>query len=146
MKPKNLTCDATSQTNIEVNFIQISSSRWNGMPIGYKVFWKSLLQLEDKETFEVESFNSTSINVNNAEDGSVSYTIIVMDLEIFTNYSIIVGAYNSEGVGRLARVYCRTHEGGSLIILMITGTCRGGRSIKATCLSVILTRARPQIQ
>ena len=119
LEPKDLKCDALNQTHIEVNFTQIEYIRWNGVPIGYKVFWGSMLQLEDKEIFQVVNFNSTSLNVHNVEEPSFQYTITIMDLEIFTNYSIIVGAYNGEGIGKLARVYCRTQEGGNFFLFMI---------------------------
>ena len=118
--PGNLRCQATSQTQIEVRFRQIPIGKWNGVPNGYNVFYKSLLQLEDKESFLVENFNSTSTNAHSTTDSSTEYTVTISELEIFTNYSLVVGAYNNEGVGKLARVYCRTHEGGNYFMFLVT--------------------------
>jgi len=51
------------------------------------------------------------VHINFTEQGNQSYLVVLKDLDVFTNYSIIAAAYSSAGVGSLRQIFWRTDQG-----------------------------------
>ena len=107
--------EASGRHTIDFNIRKINPINWNGFPVGYRVYYQSLLKINShldlKNLTSVESTHPMHVNFRtNSTD--FSQALSLTGLEVFTNYSLIVGAYNSKGVGPLRQIFWRTNQGG----------------------------------
>ena len=109
---------ASQRNSLEVTLAEIDTTSWNGVPLGYRIYFQSVLKLEQPGNLLVDYVEGSydhvnfTVNVNFTESGNLSYPIILQNLDVFTNYSIIAGAYSSPGVGPLRQIFWRTNQGG----------------------------------
>eukprot|EP00795_Rhopilema_esculentum_P012024 gene12024-2609_t len=98
------------RTSIKFNIIAISMTSWSGFPIGYRVYYQSLLNLSLPILLnDTDAIAATHLHINITDYPNVHGEL--NSLEDFTNYSIIACAYNSFGVGPMTQVFNRTMQG-----------------------------------
>ena len=101
-------------------------SSWNGNQIGFRVFHESLLKLNS-----INGSNLTEVQLthNNTDYlfppfTEAAVTLTINDLDVFTNYSLVVGAMTGAGVGAIDQIFCRTAEGGMCFSMPLFVTSR----------------------
>ena len=96
----------------------ISNVFWNGRPVGYRIYYQSLLKLNSPVNLtDMNQIRQTHQHMNFT---NFNQSVVAVDgLEVFTNYSLIVCAYNSYGEGPVTQIFERTHEGGRLCCIII---------------------------
>ena len=113
---------ASQRDRLEVTLTEIPTTTWNGVPLGYRVYYQSVLKLKNPGSLEMPYVTSTynhinfTVNVNFTERGNFSYPIVLKNLEVFSNYSILAAAYSGAGVGPFMQVFWRTNQGGIALL------------------------------
>ena len=113
---------ASQRHSLEVTLTEIATKSWNGVPVGYRIYFQSVLKLEQPVNLLVDYIKGSyhhvnfTVNVNFTERGNLSYPIVLRNLDVFTNYSIVAGAYSRAGVGPLRQIFWRTNQGGKVFL------------------------------
>ena len=117
-KAPAISVNASQRQSLDLILAEIDTLSWNAVPRGYRIYYQSLLKLEEASNLTTDYIEGNYdhvdfiVNVNFTEQGNQSYLIILKDLDVFTNYSIIASAYSSVGVGSLRQIFWRTDQGG----------------------------------
>ena len=102
------------RTAFYVRISRIHITTWNGIPLGYRVYYQSLLKLNSSvDPNDIQQIEATHDHKNFTNFTEIDIKNLVIDgLEDFTNYSIIATAYTSHGAGPGTQVFNRTMQGG----------------------------------
>lgn len=82
------------------------------MPIGYRLYYQSMQYLEDPLNLTASYLEKNYDHINVSVEYNFNQHIAISQLEVFTNYSIAVAAYNRAFVGPAKRIFWRTNQGG----------------------------------
>ena len=104
--PKILSVETVNQTNLTVTFKHIIVPYWNGYLEGYRLLYQPVYKLNLSLTRQnnVSEYNSIDLSKKKSV-----YTI--NGLQMFTNYSLLLGGRTSKGLGRTCEAFGRTAEG-----------------------------------
>lgn len=91
-KPQNIKIDPTSQTTLRVTWKAPPRSEWNGEILGYYVGYK-LTNSNGSYYFEEVKYSM--------EEGK-EYSLELTNLKTYTQYSVIIQAYNKVGAGPMS--------------------------------------------
>ena len=121
-----LTVSVTDRHSLGVRIQNISDSAWNGAPVKYRIYYESMLVLQSPVSLDdLAAVNRTHKYRDFMVDATLDGIKTITDLEMFTNYSLIIVANNKEGFGPMAQFFWRTAQGGwflSFIILFQRGS------------------------
>lgn len=106
---------AIERRGINFTIIKISPKLWHGPQVGYRVYYQSVLKLDLPINLTVHSIEKTHEHINFTIDLDFSEDVAIQGLNVFTNYSILVAAYNGQGAGPLTHIFWRTSQGGRLM-------------------------------
>ena len=109
-----ITMTQKGRTFFYVRISEIGNTSWNGVPVGYRVYYQSVLKLTSSVNLnDIKQIEQTHHHVNFTDFQVVRYQeLAIKGLEVFTNYSLIVCAYNSGGQSPVTQLFNRTLQGG----------------------------------
>ncbi|XP_077862227.1 protein sidekick-2-like, partial [Saccoglossus kowalevskii] len=90
--PASVTVRANSETSLTISWIPLTREQWNGVPLGYRVSWRS------KPTVVKRSLSNGYFQSVNIDD-YIGRTYVIEDLEEWMWYEVKVLAYNAKGNG-----------------------------------------------
>ena len=117
--PTITSCEATNQNDkLKLSWKQYDFENWSGGKLGYMIYWKKVTDVHDEEAIDItdyQSFNFTTPALLTLDEvlqndrPSEEHTII--DLDVFTEYSVLLSANNELGEGSHQKTSGRTGPG-----------------------------------
>ena len=108
-----------TRTEIHFTVIPIPNTAWHGEPKGYRVYYQSMLVLKSP----VDSTSLTQVNsTHKFQDilfANAQAQQMISGLEVFTNYSLLIGAYNNYAIGPMTQIFARTQQGGKVYFVFV---------------------------
>ena len=115
-----LTVSVTDKHSLGVRIQKISDSSWNGAPVKYRIYYESILVLGSPVSLnDLAAVNRTHKYRDFIVDGTLDGIKTIPELEVFTNYSLIIAANNIKGFGPMAQFFWRTAQGGSFFSFIV---------------------------
>lgn len=114
------TVSQKGRTFFYVRISEIANTSWNGVPAGYRVYYQSVLKLTSPVNLnDIKQIEQTHYHKNFTDFQMIkNQELAIEGLEDFTNYSLIVCAYNAHGQSPVTQVFNRTMQGGKSLSIL----------------------------